>query len=102
MLVAVIIVWLVVVLFTIGWAALRGWRLWKTARAAQSDIERHVLHAELAQLPERMAELEQRQARLAEAMSRLQASVAEFRVLWLALTAVTGRLTSARAFFTSK
>ena len=102
MLLAVIIAWLLVVLFAIGWVALRGWRLWKTARAAQSDVERHMLNAGLAQLPERMAELEQRQARLAEAMSRLQTSVAEFRVLWLALTAVTGRFTAARGFFTTK
>jgi predicted negative regulator of RcsB-dependent stress response len=102
MLLALIIAWLVVVLFALAWTGLRGWQLWKTARAAQSNIESHVLHAGLAQLPERMAELEQRQARLAEAMSRLQASVAECRVLWLALTAVTGRLTTARGFFTSK
>jgi predicted negative regulator of RcsB-dependent stress response len=102
MLLALIIAWLVVVLFALVWAGLRGWRLWKTARAAQANIESHVLHAGLAQLPERMAELERRQARLAEAMSRLQASVAEFRVLWLALAAVTGRLTTARRFFTSK
>jgi hypothetical protein len=102
MLLAVIIAWLLVVLFAVGWVALRGWRLWKTAQAAQSDVERHMLNAGLAQLPERIAELEQRQARLAEAMSRLQTSVAEFRVLWLALTAVTGRLTAARGFFTTK
>ncbi|MDX6519981.1 MAG: hypothetical protein QOF08_586 [Gaiellales bacterium] len=102
MLLALIIAWLVIVLLAICWAALRGWRLWKTARAAQSSVERHILHAELAQLPERMAELEQRQARLAAAMSRLQASVAEFRVLWLALTTVTGRLTTVRGFFTTK
>jgi hypothetical protein len=102
MLLALIIAWLAVVLFGGCWAALRGWRFWKTARAAQSDIESHMLQAELAQLPDRMAELERQQARLAEAMSRLQASVAEFRVLWLALTAVTGRFTSARGFFTTK
>jgi hypothetical protein len=94
MLLAVIIAWLVVVLFAVGWVALRGWRLWKAARSAQSDVERHMLNAGLAQLPERMAEL--------EAMSRLQTSVAEFRVLWLALTAVTGRFTAARGFFTTK
>ncbi|MDX6544413.1 MAG: hypothetical protein QOG02_187, partial [Gaiellales bacterium] len=51
MLLALIIAWLVIVLLAICWAALRGWRLWKTARAAQSSVERHILHAELAQLP---------------------------------------------------
>ena len=97
-----IIAWLVVVLATTVWAALRGRRLWVTARTAQAEVERHIEATGLDQLPERMAELEQRQARLAEAVARLQASVAEFRVLLNALTTVTGRLTSARAFFTSK
>ena len=102
MLLAVIAAWLVVVLTATAWTALRGRRLWVTARSAQSDVERHVVNAGLAQLPERMAELEQRQARLAEAMARLQASVAEFRVLWNAISSVTGILTGTRAFFTSK
>ena len=102
MLLAVIIAWLVVVLATTLWTALRGRRLWVTARTAQADVERHIEATALDQLPERMAELEQRQARLAEAVARLQASVAEFRVLLNALTTVAGRLTSARAFFTSK
>jgi hypothetical protein len=101
-LLAVIIVWLVVVLAVTLWTALRGRRLWLTARTARSDVERHVEATGLDQLPERMAELEERQARLAEALSRLQVSLAEFRVLWNALTTVGGRLTSARAFFTSK
>ena len=102
MLLAVIIAWLVVVLAATAWTALRGRRLWVTARTAQSDVERHIEATGLDQLPARMAELEQRQARLAEAVARLQASLAEFRVLWTALTTVSGRLTSARAFFTSK
>jgi len=101
-LLAVIIAWLVVVLATTVWTALRGRRLWVTARTAQSDVERHIEATGLDQLPERMAELEQRQARLAEALARLQASLAEFRVLWNALSTVGGRFTSARAFFTSK
>jgi hypothetical protein len=101
-LLALIIVWLAVVLATAAWTGLRGWRLWVAARAAQSDVERHILHAELERLPGRLAELERGQARLSEALHRLQVSVAEFRVLWQALTTVSGRLTSARAFFTSK
>ncbi len=102
MLLAVIAAWLVVVLTATAWTALHGRRLWVTARAAQSDVERHVVNAGLAQLPERMAELERRQAKLAEAMTRLQASVAEFRVLWDAIAAVAGLLTGTRALFTSK
>jgi uncharacterized protein YlxW (UPF0749 family) len=99
---AVIVLWLVVVLATCVWAGLRGRRFFVTARAAQSDVQRHIVNAELEQLPERLAELEERQERLAEAIERLQASIAEFLVLWRALTGVSDRLTSARTFFTSK
>jgi chromosome segregation ATPase len=97
-----IVLWLVVVLAASVWAGLRGRRFLVTARAAQSDVQRHIVNAELEQLPERLAELEARQERLAEAVARLQASIAEFRVLWQALTSASGRLTSARTFFTSK
>jgi uncharacterized membrane protein YccC len=101
-LLAVIIAWLAVVLVVTLWAALRGWRLWKTARSAQREVERQLENAGLERLPERMAELEHRQALLAEALDRLQISLAELRVLVKALTTVGGRLSAARAFFTTK
>jgi chromosome segregation ATPase len=101
-LLALIIAWLVVVLATSAWAALRGRRLWVTARAAQAEVERHIEAAELDQLPERMAELEQRQAQLAEALARLQASLAELRLLWNELGSVGSVFTRTRAFFTTK
>jgi len=101
-LLSVIIAWLVVVLATSVWVALRGRRLWVTARAAQSDVERHTEATGLDQLPERMAELEQRQAQLAEALARLQASLAEFRLLWNELASAGRVFARTRAFFTGK
>lgn len=102
MVLAVIIAWLVVVLGTSAWVGLRGWRLWVLARTAQSDVQQHVMQAQLKQLPDRLAELERRQQQLAEVMARLQTSIAEFAVLWRAFSMVTGQVRGARSFFTTK
>lgn len=102
MVLALIIAWLVVVLGTTAWVGLRGWRLWVAAKAAQSHVQQHMLHARLDQLPERLAELERRQQKLSEVMARLQVSIAEFTVLWRAFSLVTGQVGGVRSFFTSK
>jgi hypothetical protein len=102
MVLAVVIAWLAVVLAASGWVGLRGWRLWRVARAAQSEVESHMLQSQLEQLPERLAELERRQQRLTEVLARLQASIAEFAVLWRALRIVTGQVAGVRSFFTTK
>jgi disulfide bond formation protein DsbB len=98
----VVIAWLVVVLCTSAWVALRGRRLWVAVRSAQQGVQHHVVHARLQELPDRLAELEQHQARLAEVLARLQVSVAEFTVIWRAFGAVAGQARSARSFFTTK
>jgi hypothetical protein len=102
MVLALIIAWLVVVLGTSAWVGLRGRRLWVLARAAQSDVEHHVMQARLKELPDRLAELERRQQQLAEVMARLQTSIAEFVVLWRAFSTVSDQVRGARSFFTTK
>jgi hypothetical protein len=102
MVLALIIAWLVVVLGTSAWVGLRGRRLWVLARTAQSDVEKHVMQAQLKELPDRLAELERRQQQLAEVMARLQTSIAEFAVLWRAFSMVSGQVRGARSFFTTK
>jgi hypothetical protein len=99
---AVIVAWLVIVLGTGAWVAVRGRRLWVTVRTVQNGVQHHVVHTRLEQLPDRLAELERRQAQLAEAVARLQVSVAEFMVIWQAFGAVGGRVRSVRSFFTTK
>jgi hypothetical protein len=98
----VVIAWLVVVLCTSAWVALRGRRLWVTVRTAQRGVEQHVMQERLRELPDRLAELERRQAHLAEAIARLQMSVAEFMVIWRAFGGVIGQARSVRRFFTTK
>jgi hypothetical protein len=102
MVLALIIAWLVVVLGTSAWVGLRGRHLWVLARTAQSDVEQHVMQAQLKELPDRLAELERRQQQLAEVMARLQTSIAEFAVLWQAFSTVSGQVRGARSFFTTK
>ncbi len=99
---ALLIAWLVTVLGTSVWVALRGRRLYVVARTAQEGIEQHVIHSGLQELPMRMAELERRQAQLAEALAALQAAVAEFMVIWRAFSSVTSQVRAVRSFFTVK
>jgi ABC-type phosphate transport system auxiliary subunit len=94
-----IIAWLVVVLPMSAWVGLRGWRLWKTARSAQRQVEGHLSDARLQDLPDRIAELERGQQRLADALARLQTSVAEFAVLWHAVGGVRHQAAGVRGFF---
>ena len=102
MLLILVIAWLVVVATAAIWAGLRGRRFKAVAQAAQADVESHIMHAKLDQLPARLAELERSQHQLQEVLARLQRSVAEFMVLWEALSAVRGQVSGARRFFTSK
>ena len=102
MLWALVIAWLVVVAAVSLWAGLRGYRLMRVANAAQAEVEQHIIHSRLDLLPERLAELERRQHELQQVLARLQRSVAEFMVLWSALSAVRGQVATARGFFTSK
>jgi hypothetical protein len=102
MLWVLVIAWLVVVAAASVWAGMRGYRLMRVARAAQAEVEQHLIHSRLELLPERLAELERRQHELQEVLARLQRAVAEFMVLWSALAAVRGQVSTARSFFTSK
>ena len=95
-----IIAWLVVVLGLTAWVGLRGWRLWKAARAAQVEVESRLKDAGLEQLPGRIEELERRQQRLAESLERLQRSAAEFAVLWNAASGVRRQVMGVRGLFT--
>jgi len=95
-----VIVWLVIVLALGAWVGVRGWRLWKAARAAQRDVETRLEASRLEELPGRIEELERRQQMLAESLDRLQRSVAEFAVLWNAATGVRRQVMGVRGFFT--
>src|SRR4051812_1175581 len=99
---ALLIAWLIIVVGTSGWAALRGRRLYAVARTAQAGIDEHMAASRVQELPERLTELERSQARLAEALVSLQAAVAEFMVIWAAFSSATTPLRRARAFFTTK
>ena len=102
MLLALIILWLVVVVATSVWVALRGRRLVVSARAAQAEVDRCMEASQLELLPAKLEELQRRQHVLKEALARLQASIAEFMVLYRSLDAVRRQLTCARSFFTTK
>jgi len=97
-----LIAWLIVVVGTSAWTAVRGRRLYVVARTAQAGIDEHMAASRVHELPERLTELERSQARLAEALVSLQAAVAEFMVIWNAFSSVTAPLRAARAFFTTK
>ena len=102
MLWALVIAWLAVVATATAWAGVRGYRLMRVAKAAQTQVEQHMIHSRLDLLPERLAELERRQHELQEVLARLQRAVAEFMVLWSALGVVRGQVATARGFFSSK
>jgi hypothetical protein len=99
---ALLIAWLILVLGTSAWVAVRGRRLYVVARTTQAGIDQHLAASRVQELPERLTELERSQVRLAEALESLRAAVAEFMVIWTAFTSVTGPLRAARAFFTTK
>ena len=100
-LLALLIAWLIAVVGTSVWVAIRGRRLYAVARTAQAGFEQFD-RTGLQQLPERLAELERSQARLADAIAGLQAAVAEFMVLWNAFGAATKPLRAVRTFFSTK
>jgi hypothetical protein len=94
-----LIVWLVIVLGLGTWVGVRGWRLWKAARAAQQDVETRLEASKLDELPGRIEELERRQQVLAESLDRLQRSAAEFAVLWNAAAGVRRQVMAVRGLF---
>jgi hypothetical protein len=94
-----VIIWLVIVLALGTWVGVRGWRLWKAARAAQQDVETRLEASKLDELPGRIEELERRQQVLTESLDRLQRSAAEFAVLWNAAAGVRRQVMAVRGFF---
>ena len=55
---ALLIAWLIVVVGTSAWTAVRGRRLYVVARTAQAGIDEHMAASRVHELPERLTELE--------------------------------------------
>ncbi|MFL6042942.1 MAG: hypothetical protein ACJ740_16260, partial [Gaiellales bacterium] len=60
---ALLIAWLIVVVGTSVWVAVRGRRLYAVARTTQEGIDRQLASSRLEELPGRLEELERSQAR---------------------------------------
>ena len=95
---------LLAVIGSIAYAAVRGWRLWKTVRATSGRASEEVgrLMASAAVAEQHASSLGAGTERLADAMEHLQASLAELAVIRAAAAEPRNLLASIRGLVPRK
>jgi hypothetical protein len=71
-----IIVWAVALVGATAFTVLRGWRLYRKARAIQREVERRIPSERVDEINRRLARLQEQQAELELAVARMQRSLA--------------------------